>query len=83
MVFSSVTHEIDEIREILDGDPEIDGGATTLSGGDLAVRIFGHRAQRLQQTAEKIKAVYEKLLEKKAGKYPFFCLSKIAGKMSK
>ena len=43
-------------------DPEIDGGATTLSGGDLAVRIFGHRAQKLQQTAEKIKTVYEKLL---------------------
>lgn len=31
---------LNEIREILDGDPEIDGGATTLSGGDLAVRIF-------------------------------------------
>ena len=29
---------LNEIREILDGDPEIDGGATTLSGGDLAVR---------------------------------------------
>ena len=53
---------LNEIREILDGDPEIDGGATTLSGGDLAVRIFGHRAQKLQQTAEKIKTVYEKLL---------------------
>ena len=50
-----------EIREILDADPEIDGGATTLSDGDLAVRIFGHRAQKLQQTAEKIKTVYEKL----------------------
>lgn len=46
---------LNEIREILDGDPEIDGG-------DLAVRIFGHRAQKLQQTAEKIKTVYEKLL---------------------
>ena len=43
---------LNEIREILDGDPEIDGGATTLSGGDLAVRIFGHRAQKLQQTAQ-------------------------------
>ena len=53
---------LNEIREILDGDPEIDGGATTLSCGDLAVRIFGHRAQKLQQTAEKIKTVYEKLL---------------------
>lgn len=63
---------LDEIREILDGDPEIDGGATTLSGGDLAVRIFGHRAQRLQQTAEKIKAVYEKLLLKKGWKISVF-----------
>lgn len=42
--------------------PEIDGGATILSCGDLAVRIFGLRAQRLQQMAEKIKSAYEKFL---------------------
>ena len=44
---------LDEIRKFLASDPEIDGGATILSCGDLAVRIFGLRAQRLQQMAEK------------------------------
>ena len=49
-------------RKFLASDPEIDGGATILSCGDLAVRIFGLRAQRLQQMAEKIKSAYEKFL---------------------
>ena len=53
---------LDEIRKFLASDPEIDGGATILSCGDLAVRIFGLRAQRLQQMAEKIKSAYEKFL---------------------
>ena len=53
---------LNEIRELLASDPEIDGGATTLSCGDLAVRIFGFRAQKLQQMAEKIKSSYEKFL---------------------
>lgn len=52
---------LDEIRDLLDVDPETDGGITTLSCGDLAMRIFEHRAQKLQQTTEKIKTVYEKL----------------------
>ena len=56
------TELLDEIREFLASDPEIDGGATILSCGDLAVRIFGLRAQRLQQMAEKIKSAYEKFL---------------------
>ena len=29
-----------------------------LTTGDLALRIFGHRAQKLQQIAEKIKEIY-------------------------
>ena len=53
---------LDEIREFLASDPKIDGGATILSCGDLAVRIFGLRAQRLQQMAEKIKSAYDKFL---------------------
>ena len=53
---------LNEIREFLASDPEIDGGATILSCGDLAVRIFGLRVQRLQQMAEKIKSAYEKFL---------------------
>ncbi len=38
-----------------------DGGVTRLTGGDLAVRIFGFRAQTLQQIAEKIKNLYEQI----------------------
>lgn len=39
-------------------DSEVDGGVTRLTTGDLALRIFGHRAQKLQQIAEKIKEIY-------------------------
>ena len=49
-----------KIGEILDEEPEIDGGVTRLTTGDLAIRIFGYRAQKLQQTAERIKKLYEK-----------------------
>lgn len=38
---------------------EAEGGVTALTQGDLAVRIFGTRAQQLQQTAEKIRQLYE------------------------
>lgn len=50
----------EEIWQIIDEDSETDGGVTQLTTGDLAVRIFGYRAQKLQQTAEMIKKAYEK-----------------------
>ncbi len=49
----------EKIWQILDEDSEIDGGITHLTSGDLALRIFGCRAQKLQQVAEKIKKLYE------------------------
>ena len=53
------TAELQEkIWQILDEDSEVDGGVTRLTTGDLALRIFGHRAQKLQQIAEKIKEIY-------------------------
>ena len=56
---SDRTAELQEkIWQILDEDSEIDGVVTRLSTGDLALRIFGHRAQKLQQIAEKIKEIY-------------------------
>ena len=56
---SDRTSELQEkIWQILDEDSEIDGGVTRLTTGDLALRIFGHRAQKLQQIAEKIKEIY-------------------------
>lgn len=56
---SDRTAELQEkIWQILDEDSEIDGGVTRLTTGDLALRIFGHRAQKLQQIAEKIKEIY-------------------------
>lgn len=45
----------EQIWTILEGETECEGGVTHLSGGDLAVRIFGNRAQVLQEMAEKIK----------------------------
>ena len=56
---SDRTAELQEkIWQILDEDSEIDGGVTRLTTGDLALRIFVHRAQKLQQIAEKIKEIY-------------------------
>ena len=57
---SAINLELQEkIWQILDEDLEIDGGVTRLTTGDLALRIFGHRAQKLQQVAGKIKKLYE------------------------
>ena len=57
---SAINLELQEkIWQILDEDSEIDGGVTRLTAGDLALRIFGYRAQKLQQVAEKIKKLYE------------------------
>ena len=61
-LFLSRIHDEDKekIWQILEEDSEVDGGVTSLTSGDLAVRIFGHRAQKLQQIAGKIKEIYEK-----------------------
>ena len=54
-LFMSKTNNIDEekIWQVLDEEPEIDGGITHLATGDLVLRIFGYRAQKLQKVAEK------------------------------
>ena len=51
----------DKIYAILDDDPDVDGGVTRLTSGDLVLRIFGYRAQKLQEIADKIKKEYEML----------------------
>lgn len=48
----------EKIWEILEKESECDGGVTKLCSGDLAVRIFGYRGQKLQQIAEKIKELW-------------------------
>ena len=61
-IFLSVSEKTKEqqekIWEILENESECEGGVTCLTRGDLAVRIFGNRAQILQETAEKIKKVH-------------------------
>ena len=47
---------IENIWQILESQPECEGGVTRLCHGDLAVRILGTQAQKLQELAEKIKA---------------------------
>lgn len=58
-IFLSVQREKEDLQEriweILEEEPECEGGVTRLAQGDLAVRIFGRRAQKLQELAEKIK----------------------------
>ena len=68
-LFMSKTNNIDEekIWQVLDEEPEIDGGITHLAMGDLVLRIFGYRAQRLQKIAEKIKNYMKKITKCKNG----------------
>lgn len=52
------TMELQEkIWEILEHEEECEGGVTRLASGNLAVRVFGNRAQKLQQVAEEIKGL--------------------------
>ena len=48
------------VWELLKGEKDCDGGVTMLAAGDLAVRIFGSRAQTLQKAAERIKGLARK-----------------------
>lgn len=50
----------EKIWEVLESEKECEGGVTQLVQGDLAVRILGHRAQKLQETAEEIKRFLKK-----------------------
>lgn len=53
------TGELQEkIWGILEENPDCDGGVSQLASGDLAVRVFGNRAQILQGIAEKIKEIF-------------------------
>lgn len=48
----------EKICGILEETPDCDGGVSQLASGDLAVRVFGNRAQILQGIAEKIKEIF-------------------------
>jgi urease accessory protein len=48
-----------EIRTLLEDAADCEGGVTCLASGDLAVRILGNRAQKLQEVAEQIKKCWE------------------------
>ncbi len=48
------------VWEMLEKETECEGGVTLLPGGDLAVRIFGNRAQLLEEAAERIKGLARK-----------------------
>lgn len=48
------------IWEMIEKETECEGGVTLLPGGDLAVRIFGNRAQILEEAAERIKGLARK-----------------------
>ena len=48
------------VWDMLERETECEGGVTLLPGGDLAVRIFGNRAQILEEAAERIKGLARK-----------------------
>lgn len=47
-----------QIQGILDGEEETEGAMTRLPGGELVIRIFGHRAQKLEMLAAHIFSVF-------------------------
>lgn len=49
----------EKIWEILEQYENISGGVSALEENDLVVRIFGNRAQTLQQAAEVIRRIYD------------------------
>ena len=50
----------EKIWGIFEENLDCEGGVSQLASGDLAVRIFGNRAQILQGIAEKIKEIFQK-----------------------
>ena len=54
----------EKIWDILEETPDCDGGVTRLASGDLAVRVLGNRAQKLQKVAEKSKDCFECTIDK-------------------
>lgn len=50
----------EKLYEILQAFPECDGGITRLASGDMAVRAFAHRAQLLQNLAERLKEEFQR-----------------------
>ena len=53
---------LDAIRALLEDAADCEGGVSLTASGDLAVRILGNRAQKLQNLAEEIKKKWEVFL---------------------
>ena len=51
---------ISEVQELLADESEIEGGLTRLGKGDFCVRIFGYRAQKLEEKSQQIKQIWKK-----------------------
>lgn len=47
-----------KIQRILDEEKEVEGAITRLPGGGLVIRIFGHRAQKLEMLAAHIFSIF-------------------------
>ncbi len=45
---------LEQAREFLSGQPDLRGGITRLASGDFAVRVLGHRAQRLEECSGRL-----------------------------
>lgn len=50
----------DKIWAVLEASSDCEGGVTRLACGDFALRIFGTRAQKLQEVAEQVKLLFER-----------------------
>lgn len=50
--------QIEEIRQVLEDDSQIQGGVTRISSRDTAVRVLGNRAQHLEELFKNIKTNY-------------------------
>ena len=52
------------LRRRIEGAKDAEGGITRTGAGDIAVRIFGNRAQRLQELCRKLRSEIQEISEK-------------------
>lgn len=56
--FDDSSEKLDLIREIIENNKEVDGGATLTQYKDVSIKIFGHSAQQLISISEDISELF-------------------------
>ena len=57
--FDDPIEKLNLIRDIIENDKEINGGATLTQSKDISIKIFGYSAQKLTYISEEIIRIFE------------------------